>query len=166
MRASEDKLWAVLVHPHTSDAGPRGLQGNIPRWRMPAKARNEHSTAMVREHHGLHGGFTEFYKAPLDTAVVAPATESAGLSLAAPDGGPVARRAVLPPLAGPGGDRRHFEQRYCEERLWHPSFKRATIDVFPCDCRVSRTRAVAIDNDGAPGPKSSIYSENINPSER
>lgn len=113
LRAKEDKVWDVLVHPHPHDAAERGLNNNNPRWKIPAKARNEHYSAMIENHHFLKGGFKEFYAQPAAAA-------AGGSSGSAP----------LPPVEH-RGDRKHFAPQRCVEQQWHPSFKRATIDIFP-----------------------------------
>jgi hypothetical protein len=120
LRASEDKLWSVLVHPHEAQDTKhnRGVENNIPRWKIPKKARNEHSEAMIQNHHFLKGGFAEFYGG----------NNNNNNEASSPDRNHASQK--LAPIHE-GGDRKHFPHQRCQEKEWHPSFKRATIEIFP-----------------------------------
>ena len=76
------------------------------------------------------------------------------------------RRTTCPPRPHESGDRRPRLRSEDPDRRIGFSPGPPVIASPPWDCRVSRTRADAIDNDAAPGPRSSIYSENITPSDR
>lgn len=141
LRAREDKLWNVLVHPHPvqDTQSDRGLNNNMPRWKIPAKSRNENNEAMIRNHHHLKGGFAEFYGGGSTNANNISNNNSEVRSSSAAqqqqqhEGGSPDRNhpsQKLAPLHA-GGDRRHFPSRRCEEKPWHPSFKKATLEIFP-----------------------------------
>lgn len=123
LRAREDKVWDVLYHPHTHDQHERGLNNNNPRWKIPAKARTEVTKTLAEHQRGIpRGGFAEFY-APPPPPAPAPAADGSGAGGLSPP-------RKLPPMH-PGGDRKHFAPQNCVEQPWHPSFKRAVIDIFP-----------------------------------